>query len=109
MSAVQRHTTNAYIRLAEAPGLNHPGNPSCNACEVETEIDDREWMCPSCGTTWPTESMDASSEDATLYPDWAGEELTGPVCPNDDAWRFTHFPPDERDARIREHTKENPS
>lgn len=92
-----------FLRLAVAPGLNHPGNPSCDACEVETRFDRDGWMCDSCGTTWPPDDMEASGDAATLYSDWSGEDLIGPICPNDDAWRFAHLPPGERDARIRDH------
>lgn len=92
--------SNEYIRLATAPALNHPGYPTCDACDVEVEFDDG-WLCPSCGTAWPAGNVEAGSDEASLYPDWAGEDLTGPICPTDEAWRFAHLPPDERDARIR--------
>ncbi|PMC76383.1 hypothetical protein [Brachybacterium sp. UMB0905] len=102
--------SNDYTRLAEAPALNHPGYPVCDACDVETELDDSQWMCPACGTIWPGDGMEASGDDATLYPDWSGEDLTGPVCPNHEAWRVAVLPPDERDAWIREHCpREDPT
>ena len=47
----------AYIRLDQAPQfvLNYP----------------------SCGTSWDSNSSDG--DEGELYPDWAGEELDGPV------------------------------
>lgn len=95
--------SNDYIRLAAAPALHHPGYPICGACDQEVRLEDSEWMCESCGTTWPANNMEADAEDATLYPFWSGEALTGPVCPNAEAWRFAGLPPDDRDARIRAH------
>lgn len=90
-----------YLRLAEPPALDHPGNPVCGACHVETRCTDGSWLCPSCGTTWPNDSMEQSSEAATMYEDWAGESLPGPTCPNDDAWRFALVPPEDRAEGIR--------
>lgn len=78
-----------YLRLAEKPGLNHPGYPTCDACGVETELGDGSWLCPSCGTTWSCDHMEADPEDATMYEEWSGEQLTGSVCPNDVAYRFS--------------------
>ncbi|MBB1034628.1 hypothetical protein G6031_09530 [Dietzia sp. CQ4] len=95
-----------YLRLAEAPALRHPGYPYCAACDVETRLEDGSWLCESCGTTWPADDMEHPPENAEMYPAWSGEELTGPICPNDVAWRFSHLPPDERDARVREHIAE---
>ena len=87
------------MKLATASGLRHPGYPICDACDVEVVLDDG-WLCPSCGTSWPAELLECDGDQGTLYPDWSGEELTGPVCPPDLAWRWAHLPPDERDARI---------
>ena len=88
-----------YLRLEEAPRLIHPGNPSCGACRVEVGFDGEQWLCPSCGTSWPPEHLEADAKDAMLFPDWSGETLTGPVCPNDQAWLLALIPPDERDRR----------
>lgn len=95
-----------YLRLESAPGLRHPGDPYCDACDVETSLEDGEWMCESCGTTWPAEAMEADPMEATMYPDWSGEQLSGPVCPNGEAWRFSHLPPNERDEQIAAHLAE---
>lgn len=89
-----------YLRLDTAPGLRHPGNPICEACDVETTLED-DWLCPSCGTTWPAYSHEADPSDGTLYADWSGEELTGPVCPVEMAWQVAHFKGAERDKRVR--------
>lgn len=78
--------SDSYLRLAERPLLKHPGYPICDACDVEVELDDG-WLCP---------------EAATLYPDWSGEELTGPICPNALAWRVDHYSGAERDRRVLE-------
>jgi hypothetical protein len=95
--------SNCYLKLASAPALRHPGYPTCEACDVETRLEDGDWMCESCGTVWPADDMEHPPENATLYEVWSGEELTGPTCPNDQAWRVTGYPPDERDAWIRKH------
>ena len=92
---------NHYVRLDTKPELRHPGYPICGACDQETDHEDGQWLCPTCGTTWPGDDLEHPAENATLYADWAGEELTGPVCPVSLAWRWVHLPPDERDARIR--------
>lgn len=102
--------SNEYIRLAEPPALHHPGYPICDACNVETLNEDGDWLCPSCGTSWPGDNMEASGDDATMFTDWSGEELTGPTCPNDEAWRVAGLPPEERDAWIREnYAREDPT
>lgn len=89
-----------YLRLAEKPGLNHPGYPICDACNVETTIDDAQWLCPSCGTVWPGDDMESDPSKAMTFPEWSGEELTGPVCPNDEAWRVSHLKHDEREEAV---------
>lgn len=89
-----------YLRLAEPPALRHPGYPICGACDIEVQHDGDGWLCPSCGTVWLVNTMEADASDAEMYPDWSGEDLTGPVCPNDEAWRFSHLPASERNARI---------
>lgn len=98
-----------FLRLAEKPGLNHPGYPICDACNVETDFEDGDWECPSCGTLWPGDDMEADPEKATLYQEWAGEELEGPICPNEYAWLASKIDdPDQRDKRILELTQEQP-
>lgn len=92
--------SNQYLRLTEKPGLNHPGYPTCDACAVETTRDDDEWLCPSCGTTWPGDNAEAAPEAAQLFPEWSGEELTGPVCPNEIARLVSGYPPSDRDRLI---------
>ena len=95
--------TDQYLRLAERPALRHPGYPTCDACDIETDHEDGDWLCPSCGTVWPGDNLEADAADATLYPDWSGETLTGPVCPNDLAWRVAGIGEDaeDRDRRVR--------
>lgn len=92
--------SNLYIKLEKAPELHHPGYPICGACGTEVELHD-EWICPSCGTSWPSDNMEDDGSRATMFEDWAGEILTGPVCPNEFAWRVSDLEPDERDARIK--------
>lgn len=96
-------TADRYLRLEQAPALNHPGNPSCGACDEETSPDDGSWMCHSCGTTWPIGESEYAAGVGELYSSWSGKELTGPICPPDLAWQVSHLPPDERDQRIRQH------
>lgn len=85
----------AYIRLAEPPQwcIQYP---TCSACEVDLEIED-SWWCPSCGASWDRHAGDG---DVGELPDG----LTGPVIPNDAAWRFANsgMSPAERDERVRE-------
>lgn len=99
----EHDATKRYIRLAERPGLMHPGYPICDACTVETDYEDGDWLCPSCGTCWPGDDMEAPPEKAQLYSEWSGEELTGPVCPNDEAWHIAGLTPKTRDQLIRDH------
>ena len=89
-----------YIRLAEKPRLNDPGYPTCDACGVEVDHDGDSFVCPSCGTSWHTRSLEASSDEAELYEEWAGDELTGPTIPNEKAWRIGDLRGTERDAMI---------
>ena len=42
--------TDQYLRLAERPALRHPGYPTCDACDIETDHEDGDWLCPSCRT-----------------------------------------------------------
>ncbi|HKY59249.1 MAG TPA: hypothetical protein VJL80_14525 [Aeromicrobium sp.] len=71
-----------YIRLAEAPRwvLQYP---TCSACVVELENDGDGWTCPCCGTSWANDAGDGDAGD--LYVDWAGEEATGPITPENEA------------------------
>ena len=98
--------TNEYLKLESAPGLQHPGYPTCDACAVEVLLED-DWLCPSCGTIWPASNVEADPEDATLFEAWSGETLTGPTCPNDVAWRIpTGCKPEERDRHVERLAKE---
>lgn len=90
----------SYIRLAEKPGLEHPGYPLCGACAVEVDYDGDSWVCPSCGTSWDAENLEADPEDATMYDEWSGEELDGPIIPNEKAWRIGNLRGTERDAMV---------
>lgn len=64
-----------YIKLAEAPQyVMH--YPTCSTCAVDLDWDDG-FMCPSCGTRWDSDAGDGDTGE--LYPDWAGEDLDGPV------------------------------
>lgn len=95
-------STRKYLHLTNPPALLHPGNPTCEACLVDTDHDGDNWVCPSCGTAWPGGVYEADPKDATLFPDWSGEPLTGPVCPNDVAATVSSIrDPDERDAAVR--------
>lgn len=95
-----------FLRLSKPPGLSHPGYPICDACNVETEHDGDGWLCPSCGTAWPGDNMEAFPSEATMFPDWSGEGMTGPVCPNDLAWKVSHLSGYERDALVKRLTEE---
>lgn len=97
--------TDRYVRLEEAPGLSHPGYPICDACHLETRWDDQAWICEGCGTAWPDDDMEHPPENAMMYEEWSGVELTGPVCPNDYAWLVAKLPPDERQSRIEEYLR----
>lgn len=88
-----------YLRLDKAPSLHHPGGPICGACLVETNLEDG-WVCPSCGTSWPSDVVEDDGENAELYESWSGEELTGPTCPTDEAWRVSHLEDADRDAAV---------
>ncbi|MBC9927267.1 hypothetical protein [Leucobacter sp. cx-169] len=94
-----------FLRLERAPHLVHPGNPICGICKVNTTLDDGSWLCGSCGTTWPADDLEASSEQGCLYEYWAGEPLTGPVCPPELAasahFYFMDKTPEERDHWVR--------
>lgn len=95
--------TNQYIRLETAPGLNHPGYPTCDACGLETRLDDGQWLCEGCGTAWSSDSMEHPPDAAMLYEEWSGEAITGPICPNEYAWRVSRLPPEERESWIKEY------
>lgn len=71
-----------FLKLEEPPALLPPGHPICAACLVETHQDDIGWVCPSCGTVWPGDKVEASPEQADLYEEWSGEKLEGPTIPN---------------------------
>lgn len=88
-----------YLRLDSAPGLDHPGNPICQACDIETTLEDG-WLCPSCGTSWSSDLLEGDPSDGTLYADWSGEELTGPICPVGEAWQVSHLRGADRDRRV---------
>lgn len=101
-------TASEFLRLAEKPGLIHPGYPICDACNVETNHEDNDWLCPSCGTVWPGDDLEAPPEKATMYHEWSGVDLIGPICPNDQAWRvgglYKH--PEDRDRIVNRIIKE---
>lgn len=61
-----------YIRLAEAPQYSY-SYPTCSACSVDLTHDGDEWMCPVCGSTWPSDATDGDT--GTLYEEWSGESL----------------------------------
>lgn len=92
-----------YLRLEEPPALKHPGYPICGACVVETEHEDADWLCPSCGTVWPGEDLESEPERAQMWPAWSGEEWpqSAPVCPNDDAWKVARLTGQQRDQEVR--------
>lgn len=90
-----------YLRLAEKPGLHHPGYPTCGACYEETEPEDMSWLCPSCGTTWPVDNLEADPDAASLFEEWSGEKLTGLTCPNDIAWRVAGRKPKDREEVLK--------
>lgn len=93
--------SNEYMKLETAPSLHHPGYPSCGACAVETELEDGLWQCPSCGTTWPADRLEADPDEGELYEDWSGEELTGQTVPVDHAWLFALYRGEDRESRIK--------
>lgn len=93
----------AYMKLAEKPGLDHPGYPNCGACGVEVDHDGDGWLCPSCGTAWPSDNVEAPPEDATLFEEWSGEELEGVEVPVHEAWRFSGREPADREGLIGRH------
>lgn len=77
-----------YIRLTEPPHwcIQYP---TCSACGTDLETDGDGWTCPSCGTQWPQTANDGDKGE--LYAAWSGEEPTGPVVANDEAWRWGDY------------------
>ena len=73
-----------YLKLEEAPTLIY-SLPQCSACCTECDSDGAHWICPTCGTSWNINALDGAQGD--LFEAWAGETLSGPVVPNDAAWR----------------------
>ena len=68
--------TNNYVRLKEKPGLS-ASYPACDACLLEVDYEDGDWLCPGCGTSWPGDRMEVDASKATLFEDWSGEEPGG--------------------------------
>lgn len=89
-----------YIRLAEAP-MWCIQYPTCSACAVDLETDGDGWTCPCCGTSWDMSAGDGDRGE--LYAAWSGEEATGPIVSEDDAWRWgDYFAALERHRRLPE-------
>lgn len=104
---MSEHLSDDYLKLAEAPGLIHPGYPICDACDVETDPEGDQWLCPSCGTVWPGDNLEADASEAQMFDEWSGETLIGQVCPNDLAWRVSHLrDPSEREKSLSKLLKE---
>lgn len=93
--------SNKHLNLDHIPALEHPGYPNCGTCEVETYLEDCDWLCPSCGTAWNVNSLEYDEGEGTAYEDWSGVVRTGPVASRDEAWRYSEISdPDERDRQI---------
>jgi predicted RNA-binding Zn-ribbon protein involved in translation (DUF1610 family) len=77
-----------YIRLSEPPYwcIQYP---LCSACSVALETEGDGWTCPVCGTSWDMRANDGDT--GTLYAEWAGEEATGPIVPEADAYRWGDY------------------
>ncbi len=90
------------LRLAHRPARLHPGYPRCAACDAETGHTGDGWLCQSPGALWATDALDAIADEAALYAEWFGDDLTGPVCLNALTFRVPHpITVKERDDRVR--------
>ena len=76
--------SNTYLRLDQAPYLEF-AYPSCTACAVEVDHDGEDFVCPSCGTAWPTNSSESTRGD--LFESWSGELPGGLVTTVEEAWK----------------------
>lgn len=87
-----------HLRLATAPYLSI-NYPDCDACEVQVDDYGDGFTCPSCGTQW-------DYGDSESIPGKMPEDLPGPVCPNNWAWRVSHLSGEERDRAVISYIKE---
>ncbi|WQY99780.1 hypothetical protein [Microbacterium phage MO526] len=71
-----------YIRLVEAPAIVLR-YPECGACGVDLGHDGDDWVCPVCGTSWPTDAGDGDT--GSLYEEWSGESLDDAPALDSDA------------------------
>lgn len=84
--------TAEYIRYTTAPALHISYNCGGMSCGIDTvHHDGDDFICNDCGTTWHDDG-----DEGTLYPEWSGEDLTGPTV-DPDHWeprrRLSHTPP----------------
>jgi len=63
--------------------------PTCSACCVDLETDGDGWECPNCRSSWPWDASDG--DQGELFPDWSGEESSGPVLTDDQAADVAHY------------------
>lgn len=71
-----------YIKLVTAPRLSY-NYPDCGTCRVPVDYDGDQLVCPVCGTCWETSAGD--KEEGSLYEEWSGEALDGPVRNEEEA------------------------
>lgn len=76
--------SNEYLRLDAAPYLEF-AYPTCTACAIEVDHDGEDFVCPSCGTCWPSNASESTQGE--LYEDWAGEIPGGIETTVRDAWK----------------------
>ena len=77
-------STDYVVRYASAPTLAFR-DPLCTACSVAVRYNGDDLICPTCGTSWPTNADDDTA--GTLYEDWSGEKSGAPLTDLDDGWK----------------------
>lgn len=80
-----------YLHLDRVPALVHPGYPLCGACDIEVEHEGSQWLCPSCGTCWPSTVLEDDGTCGVLFADWSGETPTGVRVATLHAWQVAHL------------------
>lgn len=89
---------NDYLNLTGKPALLQR-LPLCEACELEVDYGNGDWICPGCGTSWPGDKWEADPDEATLYEEWSGEAPCGIEVSVEEAWRYSGVPVEEQQSR----------
>lgn len=75
-------TRTKFLKLREAPELNI--TVECGGCLVSLDSEDGYWRCPSCATSWDTNSWDGDQGELGTE-DYGEDEFEDEYTENDEA------------------------